>query len=95
MYHQNKNYKFMSQNYYCYVRDASGTCLEDYTTDNRLCFLNSSDFPKLIDNGYSIEVFAIFDVPVNRSYLSRCLRLSHRITNFIIKYNKLPQQTLL
>lgn len=85
----------MTQNYYCYVREPHGDFIIDGFGDKVLCFLNSSDFTKLLDNGFTIEVFACLDVPTTRSYLSRCLRTSHRIVNLILKHKHLPKQTLL
>lgn len=85
----NKNYKIMSQIYYCFVRDHFGRILKDGFGDKSACLLSSLDFRTLIDYGYSIEIFD-FCEPLSCEYHERCLRRSHIVTRFVIKHNKLP-----
>lgn len=80
----------MSQNYYCYVRDSYGEILVDGFTDVVICRLNSLDFPTLINHGYSIEIIDIVDFSCCPSLHSRCRRLSRRVTDYILNFNKLP-----
>lgn len=80
----------MSQNYYCYVRDSYGKCLEDGFTDVVVCIISSLDFPVLINHGYSIEVVDIVDFSTRPAFRARCRRISRRITEYILNYNKLP-----
>ena len=80
----------MSQNYYCYVRDSFGKCLEDGFTGVVLCILNSLDFVSLINRGYSIEIVDIVDFSTRPAFRARCRRLSRRVTDYILNYNKLP-----
>lgn len=80
----------MPQNYYCYVRDKFGKCLEDGYTDVVLCIINSLDFPKLIYFGYSIEIVDTLDFSMSSAMRTRYRRLSYRITEYILSFNKLP-----
>ena len=80
----------MSKNYYCYVRDSRGKILEDGFTEVVVCHLNSLDFPVLINHGYSIEIVDIVDFSTRPAFLARCRRISRRITEYILNYNKLP-----
>ena len=83
----------MSQIYFCYVRDSYGRILEDGFSDSVLCVLSSLDFPSLINHGYSIEIIDFYFMsPPTRSLLSRYRRISRRITQYIIAYNKLPNK---
>ena len=86
----NKKYKIMLQDFFCFIRDKHCDCLTDGLSDERLCVLNSSDFPKLIVAGYSIEIIDFFDTEFDPELHSRFLRRSHFVTRFVIKHNKLP-----
>lgn len=80
----------MTQNYFCYIRDKYGDCLTDGITDERLCILNSSDFPILIKAGYSIEILDFLDIDDDDNLLNRCLFRSHLITRHVLNHNNLP-----
>lgn len=80
----------MTQNYYCFIRDKYGDCLTDGLTHERLCILNSRDFSIIINAGYSIEIINFFVSDLDSEFLIRCSRLSHSVTRFVLKHNKLP-----
>ena len=80
----------MLQDFFCFIRDKHGDCLTDGLSDERVRILNSSDFPKLIAAGYSIEIIDFFDTEFDPELHSRCLHLSHIVTRTVLKHNKLP-----
>lgn len=81
----------MSQIYFCYVRDFYGRILQDGMTDNVICMLSSLDFGTLVNHGFSIEIIDLVDSSPRQYYL-HCRRVSRRITQYIINYNKLPNK---
>ena len=81
----------MSQNYYCYVRDSFGECLQDGYSDVIICILNSLDFATLVNHGYSVEILDLVDAS-SREFSLYCRRLSRRTTKYILTYDKLPKR---
>lgn len=81
--------------YYCYISTLSSSLpiLID-ECGSSTCVLSLSDIPKLLDKGYIINVCGSF-VPLNSSDKRYFRSLSRRVSNYICKYNKLPNYSRL
>lgn len=80
----------MSKFYFCYIRNLSLSIpllVDEFGSST--CLLCSSDFEKLIDKFYSITICGTY-FPLDSYDRRKYLRLSHRVTNYIVKFGKLP-----
>lgn len=80
----------MSNFYFCYLRNLSSSIpvLID-ESGSSTCVLCSSDFDKLFDKFYIITICGTY-FPLDSSDRRKHLRISHRVTNYILKFGKLP-----
>ena len=79
----------MSKIYFCYIKVKGGQRLVDSFTNTSLCAISSLDFERLNCFGYIVEVLDVYYVG-SSSAMCRYRRLSHRISDYIINFGKLP-----